>query len=149
MVKLLDFCRFNGIRICNGRLGADYGVGKYTYVGSTGSSVIDYVIVNPLLFKNIRNFTVGEPNILSDHCPVEFSISYKNLDITTNTEEIRTYEQVTKKYTWNKEQLSQYTHSLNEEEDNFSNLSLHLTNSTNPNDIDENILQFANLMSKV
>lgn len=56
---------------------------------------------------------------------------------------------MTKKYTWNKEQLSQYTHSLNEEEDNFSNLSLHLTNSTNPNDIDENILKFANLMSKV
>ena len=49
----------------------------------------------------------------------------------------------------NKEQLSQYTKSLNEEEDNFSKLSLQLTNLTSPEDIDGNILNFANLMSKI
>ena len=63
--------------ICNSRLGVDYGVGKYTYVGRTGSSVIDYVIVNPLLLKNIRKFAVGEPNILSDHCRLNFLFHIK------------------------------------------------------------------------
>ena len=73
--KLLDyFCRFNGLCICNGRLGVDCGVGKYSFVDSTGCSVIDYVIVNPSLLQNICEFTVHEPNILSDHCAVEFHI---------------------------------------------------------------------------
>ena len=43
--KLLDFCKLNGLRICNGRLGMDKGIGKYTYVGYSGRSVVDYVIV--------------------------------------------------------------------------------------------------------
>ena len=47
--KLLDFCRLNTLHIANGRLGSDRGVGKYTYVGSTGQSVIDYVIATPNL----------------------------------------------------------------------------------------------------
>ena len=36
--KLLYFCKLNTLRIANGRLGSDRGVGKYTYVGSTGRS---------------------------------------------------------------------------------------------------------------
>ena len=72
--KLLDFCRLNGLRICNGRIGSDSGVGKYTYVGSTGSSVVDYVITNPSLLDFIHKFDIGEPNILSDHYAVQFSI---------------------------------------------------------------------------
>ena len=61
--KLLDFCKQNGLRICNGRLGLDYGVGECTFVGSTGSSVVDYIIVNPSLFPLIQKFQVCDPNI--------------------------------------------------------------------------------------
>ena len=48
--KLLDFCKQNGLHICNGRIGEDKNVGKFTYIASTGRSVIDYVISNPALF---------------------------------------------------------------------------------------------------
>ena len=75
--KLLDFCKLNGLRICNGRLCEDYGTGKCTYVGGTCSSVLDYVIVNPSLFQCISSFQIHVPNILSDHCFVEFSICCK------------------------------------------------------------------------
>ena len=51
--KLLDFCKLNGLRICNGRFGQDKGVGKYTYIGSTGSSVVNYVIMSPSLIEHL------------------------------------------------------------------------------------------------
>ena len=35
---LLDFCRQTGLRIMNGGVGNDEGVGKYMFVGSRGSS---------------------------------------------------------------------------------------------------------------
>ena len=44
--KLLDFCRQNELRICNGRLGDDKNIGKFTFTGSSGRSVVDYVIIN-------------------------------------------------------------------------------------------------------
>ena len=47
---------------------ADNGIGKYTYVGSTGCSVIDYGLVTPILLNVIQYFIVKDPNILSDHC---------------------------------------------------------------------------------
>ena len=78
--KLLDFCKLNSLRIANGRLGSDIGVGIYTYDGSTGRSVIDYVAVNSYLLDVISDFHVGDPNILSDHCAVEFSMPCKNIN---------------------------------------------------------------------
>ena len=39
--KLLDFCRQNELRICNGRLGDDRNIGKFTFTGSSGRSVVD------------------------------------------------------------------------------------------------------------
>ena len=70
---LLDFCKQTGLRIMNGRVGNDYGVGRYTFVGHRGSSVVDYVLARPDFFNFVKHFEVQEPNILSDHCVIEFS----------------------------------------------------------------------------
>lgn len=40
--KLLDMCKGTGLKIANGRLGSDFGLGKYTCFTRNGSSVIDY-----------------------------------------------------------------------------------------------------------
>ena len=40
---LLEFCKQTGLRIVNGRVGIDKRIGKYTFVGSRGYSVVDYV----------------------------------------------------------------------------------------------------------
>ena len=45
---------------------ADAAVGKCTYVGSSGSSFIIYVVTNQDIFKYFSNFYVNAPNILSD-----------------------------------------------------------------------------------
>ena len=40
--KPLEFCKMHIFGICNGRLGSDKGIGKYTNVGSSGKSVVDF-----------------------------------------------------------------------------------------------------------
>ena len=40
-IALLEFCKQTGLRIINGRCGQDDGVGKYTFVGSRGCSLVD------------------------------------------------------------------------------------------------------------
>ena len=76
--QMLDFCKETGLRIINGRVGKDRGIGKCTYVGSAGKSVVDYVIASQCLFSVIDTFEVSDPNILSDHCMVKFSIISHN-----------------------------------------------------------------------
>ena len=61
-------------------------------VGSTGRSVVDYVISNPALFDVIRKFRVCEPNILSDHCVLEFPLEM----YTTQREERELLERLVK-----------------------------------------------------
>ena len=114
--KLLDFCKQNTVRIANGRLGSDKETGKYTFVGSTGRSVIDYVIVSPALLNVISTFNVGEPNILSDHCLIDFSMicNMSNEQVVVN--EDVSFEKVSKKYVWNEVRNTEYLSNLEEEE---------------------------------
>ena len=67
-IAMIDFCRQTGLRIANGRVGSDAGIGECTYVGSSGSSLIDYVLVSEDLLKCFASFDVYDPNPVSDHC---------------------------------------------------------------------------------
>ena len=51
----------------NGRVGNDSGIGRYTFVGNRGCSVVDYVLGSQDMFKFFKCFEVHEPNIISDH----------------------------------------------------------------------------------
>ena len=73
---LLDMCKQTGLRILNGRVGSDANIGQYTFVNSRGSSLIDYVLCKPELFECVHDFKVHDPNILSDHCLVNFSLDF-------------------------------------------------------------------------
>ena len=149
--KLLDLCKQNGLRICNGMLDDDENVGKFTYVGSTGRSVVDYVICNPALFDVIRKFKVCEPNILSDHCALEFSLckNIKNNMYTTRREESESSERFDKKYAWDDAKKEQYVFNLHEANSDFINLYSNLMEATNAVDIDENVSCFLEVMGNV
>ena len=71
---LIDFCRQSGMRIANGRVGSDAGVRECTYVESNGASLIDYVLASEELLTNFVTFDVFDPNPISDHCFIEFSL---------------------------------------------------------------------------
>ena len=147
--KLLEFCKLNSLRVCNGRVGMDSGVGKYTFVGSSGCSVIDYIIVNPRLLEAMSSFQVCDPNILSDHCAVEFSIVRK-INKEANPEvETDSCERVQKKYIWDEEQVGQYRDSLEAQNEEFRDLTSNLARLTTSQEINENLKQFSDLRSKI
>ena len=83
--ELLDFYKQTRLRILNGRTGVDGNVGKWTYVGSSGRSLVDYVIASQQIFSLVDTFMVSEPNILTDQCAVNFSLcSYANDENSNN-----------------------------------------------------------------
>ena len=69
---LLDFCIQTCLRIMNGRVGNDEGVGKYTFVGSRGSNFVDYVLASQNLFPFVKEFDIQDANMLSDHYVINF-----------------------------------------------------------------------------
>ena len=147
--KLLDFCRQNELRICNGRLGDDRNIGNFTFTGSTGKSVVDYVITNPTMFESFMKFNVCDPNILSDHCLIEFSI-YRNKNIyTAQSEEMEHGERLHKKYIWTDIKKDQYISNLNGVENELSGLTDNLMQTREPENIDRNINSFLKIMENV
>ena len=73
--QLIEFCQQCNLRILNGRTGQDMGVGKLTCFKYNGSSCVDYIMCSPALYKEFVCFEVGDPNIYSDHCWIDFSLS--------------------------------------------------------------------------
>ena len=80
---LIEFCKSNGLLICNGRLNSEPN-GKAT---TTQGSVIDYLLANPCIIKNIRNFSVHDFDaIFSDkHSRVSWSIMCSTPIINSNS----------------------------------------------------------------
>lgn len=66
--KLLSLCKTTGVRIINGRTFGDY-FGQCTCFSHNGSpSLIDYMLADEELLKNIECFNVKEPSDISIHC---------------------------------------------------------------------------------
>ncbi|XP_033736865.1 uncharacterized protein LOC117325053 [Pecten maximus] len=80
--RLIDFCKFNDLFICNGRTGHDKSVGKLT---CKNASVVDYVLCSSKLVKNIDDFEILDFNsLLSDvHCPISFTLHFDDVLNTT------------------------------------------------------------------
>ena len=67
--RLLEICRSADLRILNGRTSGDT-LGRPTFHGKSGVSIVDYAICDQDLFRHIANFIVREPLSLSDHSPI-------------------------------------------------------------------------------
>jgi len=66
---LINICSALNLHILNGRCGTDAGLGDYTFISHTGTSVVDYVIASGALFTLCSSFCV-ESRSDSDHMPV-------------------------------------------------------------------------------
>ena len=67
--KLLEICRSADLRILNGRISGD-SLGRPTFHGKSGVSVVDYAIFDQNLFSHVAKFIVREPSSLSDHSSI-------------------------------------------------------------------------------
>ena len=110
---------------------------------------MDYVITNPSMFNLFKTFSICEPNILSDHCVISFSL-LKNINIyTTQSEETEFSERLCKKYKWDDAKKDEYIFNLNGTEHDFLNLSSNLMQASRMGDIDKNVGDFLNLMENL
>lgn len=146
---LLDFCKQSGLRIVNGRFGQESG--KYTYLTDRGKSVIDYVISSQTLFNRISNFMISDPNILSDHCLLSFSLKCEINTFTQEEADNSNLIKLSRKYVWRPEHCEQYIGALNSHEtiSSLNELTNNLSNSSSQRDIDENVSRFNTLLDSV
>ena len=136
---LLDFLKETGLRVANSRVCEDKHIGSFTYVGSSGSSLVDYCIVNPVLLNEFSSFYVHDPNTLSDHRLIEsslFSMYRRPAHIDTSNE-----QEGLKYFKWNNTRKDEYKDFLST--DNFkislSSLAEDINIASNGKDIDNSI----------
>ena len=67
--KLIEICKNCDTRILNGRTLGD-SLGRPTFHGQNGTSVVDYIICSQNLLQNTKHLVVKPPNYLSDHSQV-------------------------------------------------------------------------------
>ena len=147
---LLDLCKQTGLRILNGRVGNDKNIGRYTFVGSNVSSVVDYVLTTQNLLQNVDDFTIQEPNILSDHCMVDFTFSFTGT-ATSNDENDVLYDSIGSRYVWDASKLEHYKDSLSAE-GTKSKLNVFIENvekSCCNTDIDDCISELSNVFDGI
>ena len=84
--KLLEICKNLDLRIVNGRAKGD-SLGRPTFHGKNGTSVIDYIICDQSTFINVDNFVVKQPSYLSDHSAI---VAWLNINTSLSANEIQT-----------------------------------------------------------
>lgn len=116
--KLTKLCETLGLVILNGRTTGDYE-GKLTYIGTQGTSTIDYAICSLNLFKYVKHFFVEDMAWYSDHCAISLILKSKatqdwsdNIH-TRNKPEPETHPH--KKYMWTEESKLSFTHKMHEQ----------------------------------
>ena len=62
--QLINLCKSSDLRILNGRTKGD-SLGRATFHGSNGISVVDYIICDQELFQNVEHFIVKPPTYLT------------------------------------------------------------------------------------
>ena len=107
------------------------------------------IIANHSLFDLFHTFQVCEPNILSDHCAIEFSLLSRCTISSDKSSETRANVSVNKKYIWCDTKEDQYRDNICLEESAFLDLNFHLTQVSSPHDIDSNIEKFTKVMDKI
>lgn len=81
--QLINICKNTDMRIINGRTKRD-SLGRPTFHGINGISVVDYIICSQDTFQHINNFIVKPPTYLSDHSQI---IAWFDIQIITRNEQ--------------------------------------------------------------
>ena len=82
-LKLLQLCKNSNLRIVNGRVGDDAADGQFTFLSTSGCSLIDYVLFPCNLFPIISNFIVHDLQSFSSHSPIQ--ITFETYPVIDNS----------------------------------------------------------------
>lgn len=141
---LIDFLKQTGMRIANGRVLDDENKGAFTYIGPNGSSIVDYCIIDLMLFEYFTKFLIHGPNIISDHCLIEFSLKGVNVDEETHKPINNNAEYAKNGYKWKQEHKERFLDSIstNVFKENLHQLVQDLDNVSNSDHIDTSLSNF-------
>lgn len=149
---LLDLCKQSGMRILNGRCNGDKD-GKFTYVGSKGSSVVDYVITSQNMLSFVDHFGVNSPNILSDHCLIDFNFVFRKTVIqpSTTTTSSSNFNGVNYKYTWDSNCKDEFIENLSNEDvrNELDILNQHVNDCCTDTDINVCVSELSGIIHNV
>ena len=149
---LLDLCKQTGLRIFNGRVGDDSDKGKCTFVGHNGTSLVDYFIGSPHLFKCIDSFKVHDPNILSDHCLLEATFTFDALSNIIHNENTNLDSCfVTRKFVWKNESKHLFLDSISKQafQEELTKLNYNINAANSNVEIDNCVNDISGLLSDV
>ena len=73
--NLINFLKSYQLYIVNGRMGEDMNSGDFTYIDTSGCSVIDYFICSADIFSSIMNFRIDNNGALK-HLPLQLTLSF-------------------------------------------------------------------------
>ena len=104
---LLNMCAQFNLTIMNGTLGDECG--KFTYISTSGCSIIDYFIVSRQILHMPISLHVAE-KIESKHMPVELFIGIKNVRSKQPKNTIKTFK--VEKYIWCDNKSDDFTECL-------------------------------------
>ena len=76
--RLIELCQSTSFIIGNGRLHDDLNVGEFTFHSHRGSSLVDYLLLEPKDIFLVSNFKILQPNELSDHSGILFSLASRH-----------------------------------------------------------------------
>ena len=117
--KLIELCKMSDLKIANGRMGKDRGIGNYTCHTTNGKSTIDFAILSMELFPYVDDFYVDIlDKCMSDvHCPIclvmicKPTVSIKNDNCMHTDSKYEMDKRITCK--WKPELDNQYLSSFN------------------------------------
>ena len=81
--QLINICKNTDMRILNDRTKGD-SLGRPTFHGRNGTSVVDYIICDENIFQNAKYFVVKPPTYLSDHSQIIAWIDVQKIKIDKN-----------------------------------------------------------------
>ncbi|CAG2221968.1 unnamed protein product [Mytilus edulis] len=109
--KLLNLCRSTGLRIVNGRH-KDGTANDFTFCGSRGMSVVDYLIVPFDYFHIVEQFIVSNFTSFSDHAPLHIRLQCKALSYTHEQQNLNVSSSTFDSFRWNDDLKEQCYESL-------------------------------------
>ena len=105
--RLLSICKSADLTILNGRVSGD-SLGRATFHGRNGISVIDYTMCDQDVILNISNFIVNQPSPLSDHSSI---ITWLNINTNNSTIELLVNNSLTrlrKQFAWQNDSTQKF-----------------------------------------
>jgi hypothetical protein len=145
---LIDFLKQSGLRIANGRVAGD--IGAFTFIGANGSSLIDYCLVDKFLIDKFKTFNVSEPNILSDHCLIQFSFQ-TDIQLCDNDDNIMddgNFICIDHIYKWDPSKREDFLQSIQNQHflDDLQSLTNNIIYVQSDEDIDNSLSNFVTLL---